>query len=70
MKNDPADNSVDSYIKAHDVSCEWTPRRTHDACMTEDFATFSHDALDEIKKAGGEPAVDVKKGQDAAVVSA
>ena len=38
--------------------------------MTEDFATFSHNALDEIKKAGGEPAVDVKKGQDAAMVSA
>jgi glycine/D-amino acid oxidase-like deaminating enzyme len=65
----PADVSVDEYIKSHDVSCEWTPRRTHDACMTEEFARFSQTALDEIKKAGGDPAVDVKTGKEAASVS-
>jgi len=52
------------------VSCEWTPRRTHDACMTEEFAQFSQKALDYIYEAGGTPAVDVKIGKEAASVGA
>jgi hypothetical protein len=61
--------SVDAYIKSHDVSCEWTPRRTHDCCLTEEFATFSQTALDAIRKAGGEQPVDVSSGKEAASVS-
>jgi len=37
--------------------------------MTEEFADFSQNALDEIKTAGGRPAVEVKTGKDAALVS-
>lgn len=61
---------VDAYIREHDVSCEWTPRRTHDCCLTEEFADFEAKALDGIRKAGGKQVVDVTKGEEAVKVCA
>lgn len=56
---------VDKYIKEHKVECEWLPRRTYDACMSDEFVEYSTKALDGVRKAGSTEPVEVLQGDEA-----
>jgi hypothetical protein len=56
---------VDAYIKEHKVECEWTPRKTFDACLTEEFSEYSAKALAGVREAGSTEEVEVLSGQEA-----
>jgi glycine/D-amino acid oxidase-like deaminating enzyme len=60
---------VDAYIKEHNVECEWTPRKTFDACLTHDFSEYSAKALDGVRKSGSTVEVKVLSGERAKDVS-
>lgn len=57
--------SVDQYIKSRQVECEWTPRKTYDACMSDEFVAYSAKALDGVRKAGSAEVVEVLDGDAA-----
>jgi hypothetical protein len=60
---------VDAYIKEHIVECEWTPRKTFDACLTDEFSEYSAKALDGVRKSGSTVEVEVLSGERAKEVS-
>ena len=60
---------VNAYIKEHQVECEWTPRKTFDACLTDDFSEYSAKALDGVRKSGSKAEVEVLTGEKAKAVS-
>ena len=60
---------VDAYIKEHRVECEWTPRKTYDACLTDEFSDYSAKALAGVREVGSTEEVEVLSGEKAKVVS-
>ena len=60
---------VDAYIKDHQVECEWTPRKTFDACLTDEFSDYSAKALAGVREAGSTEEVEVLSGDEAKAVS-
>ena len=51
-----ADNHrVDAFVKNNKIDCEWTPRTTYDACLSEEFKAYESEALAGLRAAGGEP---------------
>jgi hypothetical protein len=45
--------SVDTFVKKHNIDCEWTPRPTYDVCLSEEFKAYSNIAYDNVLKRGG-----------------
>jgi hypothetical protein len=50
------------------VECEWTPRKTFDACLTEEFSQYSATALAGVREAGSPEEVEVLAGDQARAV--
>jgi hypothetical protein len=50
------------------VECEWTPRKTFDACLTEEFSQYSATALAGVREAGSAEEVEVLAGDQARAV--
>lgn len=61
---------VDSFVKEHDIDCEWTPRPTFDVCLSDEFTAYSNTAYDNVIKRGGATEVKLHIGDDAPTVSA
>jgi hypothetical protein len=46
---------VDAFVENNKIECEWTPRKTYDACLSDEFKAYEADALAGLRSAGGEP---------------
>ncbi|KAJ5200679.1 FAD dependent oxidoreductase [Penicillium cf. griseofulvum] len=45
---------VDSFVKEHNVECDFNLTTTFDVCMTPEFAAYEAESLEAFKKAGGD----------------
>lgn len=59
-------NTIERFVKKHDVACDFNPATTLDVCLTPEFAEFNARSLREYREAGGDVShVRVYEGEDA-----
>lgn len=60
-------NKVDTFVRKHDVPCDFNLATTLDVCLTPEFAEFNARSFKEYQDAGGDLShVKVYEGEDAA----